>query len=237
MTTTSTPSVAVPSRDSLQRMLQLQDTLNRKINPNWLTANFPFTRAIRVEAAELTDHLGWKWWKAQTVDMAQAQLEVVDIWHFMLSQHLVDVQGDYDAAVAVITKAIEEHDPMTVTNLLNRTFTLNGLTLHESVDVLGALAGLNYVAPSIFNVVMQRVGMNWAELELKYISKNVLNEFRAANGYKDGSYIKMWDGAEDNVYLTDYMRSFPGTSVDGLREALTAKYEEVKTRARNQASS
>ena len=235
MMTSSTPSASLPSIDSLTRMLGLQDALNLRISPTWLTANFPFTRAIRVEAAELTEHLGWKWWKAQGTDMEQAKLEVVDIWHFMLSQHLVDCQGSSGDAAAVIRRTIEEHDPMTVVDIAGRRFTLNGLTLHESVDVLGALAGLGFVAPSIFNVVMQRVGLTWAELEIMYIGKNVLNLFRAANGYKEGTYIKMWDGAEDNVYLTDYMRTFPGTSVEGLREALAAKYAEVKTHARHQA--
>jgi len=235
MTTSSTPSASLPSIDSLTRMLGLQDALNLKISPTWLTANFPFTRAIRVEAAELTEHLGWKWWKAQAPDMEQAKLEVVDIWHFMLSQHLVDCQGSSGDAAAVIRRTIEEHDPMTVVDIAGRRFTLNGLTLHESIDVLGALAGLGFVAPSIFNVVMQRVGLTWAELEATYIGKNVLNLFRAANGYKEGTYIKQWDGEEDNVYLSEYMRTFPGTSVEGLREALAAKYAEVKTRARHQA--
>lgn len=39
------------------------------------------------------------------------------------------------------------------------------------------------------------------DLPREYLGKNVLNRFRQENGYKEGSYIKMWDGIEDNVHL------------------------------------
>ena len=35
------------------------------------------------------------------------------------------------------------------------------------------------------------------------LEKNVLNFFRQDNGYKDGSYIKLWDGKEDNQHLVE----------------------------------
>ena len=47
----------------LTNMLELQTRLNNLTFPDWLAANFAWTRAIRVECAEMTEHLGWKWWK------------------------------------------------------------------------------------------------------------------------------------------------------------------------------
>ena len=34
-----------------------------------------------------------------------------------------------------------------------------------------------------------------------YFGKNVLNAFRQNNGYKEGTYIKIWNGEEDNVVM------------------------------------
>lgn len=31
------------------------------------------------ECAELMDHIGWKWWKKQEIDIEQAQIELIDI--------------------------------------------------------------------------------------------------------------------------------------------------------------
>ena len=47
--------------------------------------------------------------------------------------------------------------------------------------------------------------MNWDELYRQYVAKNVLNLFRQDNGYKQGSYLKIWDGREDNEHLVEIM--------------------------------
>ena len=36
------------------------------------------------------DHYGWKWWKKQSPDTEQVKLELVDIWHFGLSQLILE---------------------------------------------------------------------------------------------------------------------------------------------------
>jgi hypothetical protein len=83
-----------PTDGMLRAMLDLQDSMNRKINPDWLTAGYPFLRAVLVEAVEGLDHYGWKWWKAQSPDLAQLRIELIDIWHFLLSEYLVRANGD-----------------------------------------------------------------------------------------------------------------------------------------------
>lgn len=61
-----------------------------------------------------------------------------------------------------------------------------------------------------------------------YVGKNVLNKFRQDNGYKEGTYIKIWkDGREDNEHLMDYMREVDvkDDSVDTvLYQLLAANY-------------
>lgn len=71
-------------RTALQDMLKLQAAANAKINPNWINTGNAWHRAIWIEAAELMEHIGWKWWKLQIPNIKQAHIELVDIWHFGL---------------------------------------------------------------------------------------------------------------------------------------------------------
>src|SRR5688572_1007808 len=91
-----------PTDGMLRAMLDLQDSMNRKINPDWLTAGYPFLRAVLVEAVEGLDHYGWKWWKSQSPDLAQLRIELIDIWHFLLSEYLVRAHGDKAAAACAL---------------------------------------------------------------------------------------------------------------------------------------
>lgn len=45
-----------------------------------------YTRAMQQELAELTDSVPWKWWaKYQDFDEQNAKVEVVDLFHFLVS--------------------------------------------------------------------------------------------------------------------------------------------------------
>ena len=75
-----------------------------------------------------------------------------------------------------------------------------------------------------------------------YIVKNTLNGFRMANGYKDGSYVKLWDGInEDNVFALQMIKDLNNeiesdtevpaldsiTLADVLYSRLELKYKEL----------
>ena len=45
-----------------------------------------YTRAMQQELAELVDSVPWKWWaKYQEFDEQNARVEVVDLFHFLIS--------------------------------------------------------------------------------------------------------------------------------------------------------
>jgi dimeric dUTPase (all-alpha-NTP-PPase superfamily) len=45
-----------------------------------------YTRAMQQETAELIDSVPWKWWaKYQKFDEQNARVEVVDLFHFLIS--------------------------------------------------------------------------------------------------------------------------------------------------------
>ncbi len=62
-----------------------------------------YTRAMQQELAELTDSVPWKWWaKYQKFDSQNARVEVVDLFHFLISiAQVLGMSADdvYDAYV------------------------------------------------------------------------------------------------------------------------------------------
>ena len=80
--------------DKLTQIFEMQEELNARIGVNlkgideeeqtkWV---LNYTRAMQQEMAELTDSVPWKWWaKYQEFDKQNARVEVVDLFHFLVS--------------------------------------------------------------------------------------------------------------------------------------------------------
>jgi len=59
------------------------DGMNEEEKTRWV---LNYCRAMSQEIAELTDSVPWKWWaKYQKFDQQNAQVEVVDLFHFLIS--------------------------------------------------------------------------------------------------------------------------------------------------------
>ena len=211
------------SHSKFYDMLVLQARLNAVVDPLWITRNFPWTRAIRVECAELTEHLGYKWWKKEETNWEQARLELVDIWHFMLSATLVS-EGTPTRAATALIGSLENAPSMEIIDVLGHKFTFNGLNLHECVDKLSMFASCGFVMPPLFEKLMQLCGLEWDELYRQYVAKNVLNLFRQVHGYKDGTYRKIWGGREDNVVLMELYTQRPNATPELLTNLLEEEY-------------
>ena len=173
-------------REKIKEMLDLQNKINEKVHPHWREQNFEWYRAIWVECAELLDHYGWKWWKKQSPNQAQIELELVDIWHFGLSILLSNY--DIEKSISLISELMTDQRGSGKFRENLEDFTSNTLQT-RSFDL------------KRFNQVMNDVGLTFEKLYVGYISKNVLNSFRQDKGYQAGTYIKDWGGIEDNEYL------------------------------------
>ncbi|MCX6891588.1 MAG: dUTPase [Verrucomicrobia bacterium] len=80
--------------DQLRELFRMQRELNERIGVHtdgmseedktkWL---LNYCRAMSQEIAELTDSVPWKWWaKYQKFDEQNARVEVVDLFHFLIS--------------------------------------------------------------------------------------------------------------------------------------------------------
>lgn len=197
----------------LHAMATMQDDHNRLVHPKWRDQGYDYYRAIWVECAEMLDHFGWKWWKKQDPDIDQVKLELVDIWHFALSEllraelladeiafALAEVTaGDTDAAI--FRRSIEA---LALSSLHTRSFEL-----------------------SPFIDAMRSLPLSYDELFELYMGKNVLNRFRQDHGYKTGEYRKLWQGREDNEHLIEVLGELicaPEDLPDRLYAELSRRY-------------
>jgi hypothetical protein len=74
---------------------------------------------------------------------------------------------------------------------------------------------------------MRLMNMDLDELFRQYVGKNTLNFFRQDHGYKEGTYIKIWNGEEDNEVLAKLVNTLDAGASDfqqQLYAALEAKY-------------
>jgi len=200
-------------KQQLLVMLDMQDAMNARVNPDWRDAGNAWYRAIWTECAEMLDHYGWKWWKHQEPDLEQVRLELVDILHFAMSDYLI--REDDNTAVADRIAA-ELSDPR------------QGRDIRAAIEDMAqntiARQSMHF---SDFAAVMEMIDMDFDQLYRTYVGKNVLNFFRQDHGYQDGSYVKIWDGREDNEHLVELVADLdPGSASfrDDVYRGLEVRY-------------
>ncbi len=200
-------------KSKLLVMLQMQDAMNARVNPNWREADNPWYRAIWTECAEMLDHYGWKWWKHQSPDLPQVQLELVDIMHFAMSDYLLR-EANVDA---VATRIETELSAPTHNNDLRAAIESMAATTIEQKSMCF----------NDFANIMRLVELDFDHLYRMYIGKNVLNFFRQDHGYQDGSYLKVWNGQEDNEHLAELLDQLDSTDQnfrDAVYQGLEKRY-------------
>ena len=204
-----------PMKQKILTMLELQDAMNSKVNPDWREAGYAWYRAIWTECAEMLDHFGWKWWKHQEPDMQQVHLEIVDIWHFALSDLILHSES-LEAAAGLALEGLNQ--------------STDAADFRESIEQLAA-ASIQTRSADIghFAALMRSADLSFDELFKTYVGKNVLNFFRQDHGYKDGSYIKLWQGREDNEHLAEILASLDADNPnfsDNVYQRLEAAYPD-----------
>jgi dimeric dUTPase (all-alpha-NTP-PPase superfamily) len=101
------------AQDKLAELFRMQEALNARIGVHtsrmsqedktkWI---LNYTRAMTQEMAELTDSVPWKWWaKYQKFDEQNARVEVVDLFHFLISMAQVLGMSSDDVFNAYVKK-------------------------------------------------------------------------------------------------------------------------------------
>jgi len=213
----------------IEQMLTHQEEINLHVHSEWRAQNFPWYRAIWTECAELLDQFGWKWWKQQNSDWEQIQLELIDIWHFGLSDLLqqLDPGQDRTEALKKLANTLAQH-------YLEQPEAQDG-TAEQFRQAIESFASTTLTTQQFaltpFFRLMHLANLPMQVLFIQYIGKNALNHFRQAHGYQTGQYQKFWQGREDNEHLSDIILELTerGTTIANLYEtvyqALTTRYE------------
>jgi dimeric dUTPase (all-alpha-NTP-PPase superfamily) len=195
----------------ITQMLSMQDAMNSRVSETWRDNGYEWYRAIWVECAEMLDHHGWKWWKHQEIDIAQVQLELVDIFHFGLSLRLLSTSSTEliatDLAKELHQGTGESDFKIALENLASAAVTNKAFDAKALADC------------------MSLMNMDLDELFRQYVGKNTLNFFRQDHGYKEGTYIKEWYGEEDNEVLAKLVNSLD-SGADDFQKQLYKALEE-----------
>lgn len=210
--------------EKLVYMLEMQNSFQVKtFGEYWWQDNQPQHRAIWIEAGELAEWYGYKWWKQQDRDIPNAQVELVDIWHFAMNMFLV---GCHDFA--------DQNSENKVEYMLNFRTAIEGTAeqiwyvWHEGYaessffDYLETLVvdacSLQKINVTCFRALCDGLNMTFDDLFEMYIAKNVLNQFRQNHGYKTGTYRKMWP------YELDASGRLHGSSVTTIEDNEVVMY-------------
>ena len=108
---------------------------------------------------------------------------------------------------------------------------------YQNQGVIAATEALaqNSLATKSFSValfwdLLNACEMSFDELYRQYVGKNVLNFFRQDNGYKDGSYVKQWQGREDNEHLVEILNELDASGngfAEQVYQGLNQRYQNL----------
>jgi len=220
------------------QMLKLQQELNDATNgENWeagITKNgklIDWRRCIYLEAAELVESYPWKHWKniEATPDYKNIQIEIVDIWHFVMSETLRLYKTEKRGSIPELATVIS-----TMPQFVNFSDENQGEQLgsYEQIEIVEKMIKVLFCDSDIkslissFLTMSSKLNLKLPELYKLYIGKNILNKFRQDHGYKEGSYIKIWSGQEDNVVMQNILDKKEDITPEELYDALKENYPQ-----------
>jgi hypothetical protein len=157
-------------------------------------------------------------------------MELVDIWHFLLSEILLRNGADEDKARLYLEAAYERQSPTRRLQFDGQEYPLEELELLDLLQALIGTAAAGRVELGLFAEIMSGCELDWPELYKQYVSKNVLNFFRQDHGYQEGTYRKIWNGREDNEVLVEVMATLDAEDPsfkDSLYALLESAYLEI----------
>jgi dimeric dUTPase (all-alpha-NTP-PPase superfamily) len=195
--------------------------MNETVNPAWVKAGYRWERAAMLEAAELFDHIGWKWWKKQEIDREQCLLELVDIFHFAISLDIIE-----GAADAVAYSNMYTHANKKTKRDQDKEYIFERVT--KFIEICSTYGDID---TAVFFQMVVALDFTLEDIVKWYIGKNVLNQFRQAHGYKQGTYVKNWATADEKAQGTEYEDNFVLAQILNANPTITAQELETKLEA------
>ena len=218
----------------LEEMFLLQKKLNDSTNgKNWelglnkFGKEINWLRCIHMEVAELIESTPWKHWKNinSEPDMNNIHVELVDIWHFLMSYILQETNVPKAVSLVNTHCIYEIFQEVDVKLMVKEAEKLSYISLAIDTGNMPSFSGIERFIDQFFRCC-KISGLSFMWLQKLYIGKNCLNQFRQDNGYKEGTYKKVWNGSEDNVVMVELLKTIEDVSFDELYEQLKLKYNQ-----------
>ncbi len=241
-----------PSPAQLLHMCILQDEANTVMSSEaWRDSTDDtlwYYRAINNELGECSSHIGIKWWKNEhpneeiaTSAFKQARMEVIDVLHFALSNLVRGCHQSNTELEVGVSRHLFYPKLFSIgrfSQFSQRDVDLepsySELTINDFIEqcqyvnLVNGHLPLNYVM-----VLAELLDLSANDLYVAYVGKNVLNKFRTTNGQREGTYLKIWNGIEDNEYLTEYLTEALASSdlpnIEALILKLNTQYQTFLT--------
>ena len=159
--------------------------------------------ALVEELGEYVASLGYQDWKVVPRDELNLIVELADICIFAMNCEF------YDGGRVSITPV--KADPC---------------HLGFSPDVAFADEIMSMIVNKEFETIPSFIVTNHPEVLYAIEAKQALNVVRQAFGYKEGTYVKNWDGQEDNVYMMELFHR-------GERNIVAKIFDKAKACQRN----
>jgi len=195
--------------ENYKKMVELQHTLNiQTAGEEYLEKNLKWNSAIIAESGEMLESLGYKWWKKQEVDLDNAKVEAIDLLHFVISD-CIQMHHNFKSGNKTISYTVDMFSDCFDDKHISARFI-------EKLSIIELIVELNFRVVNVFETLKEiftKLEMTNEDVYIAYIVKNCLNKFRQDNGYKDGTYNKIWIDKEDNVVAYELAKNI-GASED-----------------------
>lgn len=179
-----------------KEVVDLQNSLNEKVDIAWIQRKHDWNLAMLLESGELLDSFDWKWWKAGKNDWENVEIELIDLFHFLIAKAIEEKQTNIFSYL-LMSAHIANKDK---TDVIKNDELISNIQNIMITRFLPAILSKNTVGAIMAWIDLWfGMGRTADELFLTYKMKYALNIFRQDNGYKTGEYSKLWNGVEDNV--------------------------------------
>jgi len=193
------------NKDELKilEMLKLQDKLNVKTcGKNWREGHCKKTMkhiywdlCILDECSELLNSFNWKHWKEGEDNYKNAELELIDILHFLLSKLLSTYNNNAKFLATLMYSSY-----LYANDLFNNKY---GRDKFKLIEKLSKEKNIIPQLDTFFLLGISAFGFTIDKLYNKYIVKNLLNEQRVKLGYQTGEYVKEFKPSFSDKVMED----------------------------------
>lgn len=246
-------------KSTIIKMISEQHKMNSKASghlwPIYLhktNKTINWKRAIHLETAELIESFPWKHWKNvdAPIDILNVNIEISDIWHFLLSLIISDsiidtgkvnentTEDEMNSLIEKKSKKIAKKIKSYIKETKRESDfeDYNDENMDELLYPYEILALVSNpanedsvtedIALTFFDIVQNVLNI---DIEKIYFGKMILNNFRNDNGYEAGTYIKNWNinnkEVEDNVVMFDLISN--GLEKEELYKMLEEVYKNL----------